>query len=234
MFLQPGPQLWGEEFAEFSAGAAPRFLWLDTPGPPLCSRPAQPAPAASPTCTLTPAAATGRVYNPGGGSQRPGLPGQQPRPCPRPASLHPGLSIPFHSRGPPCSPAPVAGPPSAGEMACCVELEGCSLRATLDFLHPPLVLVGDDFENRVREEWGTQVVSTNTQLGDLGQQPASLSGSLLVNSYGEHPWNSQQGASRRGRFYLPHPRLQIKKQKHGPSRVASWLGCRPHTPRFWA
>lgn len=83
-------------------------------------------------------------------------------------------------------------------MACCVELEGCSLRATLDFLHPPLVLVGDDFENRVREEWGTQVVSTNTQLGDLGQQPASLSGSFLVNSYGEHPWNSNKAPAGEG------------------------------------
>lgn len=52
---------------------------------------------------------------------------------------------------------------------------------------PSLVLVGDDFENRVREELGMQVVSTDTQLGDLGQQPASLSVSLLVNSYSEHP-----------------------------------------------
>lgn len=52
---------------------------------------------------------------------------------------------------------------------------------------PSLVLVGDNFENRIRDKLGMQVVSIEMQLGDLEQQPASLSVSLLVHSYSEHP-----------------------------------------------
>ena len=179
MFQQPCPQLQaGTGFSEFSAKGCPTV--------PAADPPTQEAPLwrGQPSQPLLPPSA--RVVTP--------LLSQAVTTAPRvgaPGRASPGVTAPLIPQAgftvwvPPCpstvtvpSAAPVTGPPSAGECAPSAELEGGCLRAAPGPLCPE-PCAGAQVVTALRtgsqRGWELRALCAKMQLGDLGQQPVSLS-----------------------------------------------------------